>query len=144
MIATSAPSEGGGDLVCVIDIGRSRITGGETADVPLKWSEDGCVNARTQYGLADGRWSRIFVPGEEAAVSVNSFDPDTQEYRVERYLLGRDAMEALREARAKYTAPACGAGDEAARTLGSSQAAIAAMLPASPNERLVYDCRRAE
>lgn len=153
-LATPEPAEegpsgviaapGSGDLVCVINVERSRITGGETADVPLTWREDGCVNTRTQYGLAEGKWSRILVPDDEAAVSVNSYDPDTQQYRVERYLLGRDAMEALREARGKYTAPACGGGDPAARKLGSDQATIAAMLPASPNERLVYDCRKAE
>lgn len=131
-------------LVCVIDVARSRITGSETTDVPLKWSADGCVNSRTQYGLADGAWSRILVPNDEAVVSVNSFDPETREYRVERYLLGRDAMAAIRTAKGKYSAPACGGGEEAARTLGRDQTALAASLPARPNERLVYDCRRAE
>jgi serine protease Do len=135
---------GAGELVCVVNVERSRITGGETADVPLTWTEDGCVNTRTQYGLMEGKWSRILVPSDEAVVSVNSYDPKTSQYRVERYLLGHDAMEGLREARAKYTAPACGADDAAVRKLGSDQAMIAAMLPASPNERLVYDCHKAE
>lgn len=131
------------DLICVIDVDRSRITGSPTTDVPIKWSNDGCVNGRTQYGLANGAWSRILVPNDEAVVSVNSFDPETREYRVERYLLGREAMTTIRETKGKYTAPACG-GEEAARQLGSDQAAVAAALPARPNERLVYDCRRAE
>ncbi|HSG33631.1 MAG TPA: serine protease [Sphingomonadaceae bacterium] len=131
-------------LVCVVNVGRSRITGGSVDDVPLTWSDDGCVNGRTQYGLSDGRWTRILVPNDEAAVSVASFDPDSREYRVERYLLSRGEMDALREARGQYRAPECGAGEGAARELGSNQAILAAMLPASPNERLVYDCAPAE
>jgi len=137
-------SDGAVKLVCVVNVARSRITGGEGADVPLTWKDGGCVNTRTQYGLTDGAWSRILVPDDEAAVSVNSFDPETREYRVDRYLLGRDEMDALREARGQYQAPACGGGEEASRTLGRSQATLAAMLPSQPNERLVYDCREAE
>jgi hypothetical protein len=153
-LATPEPTEGpsgvipaspdAGKLICVLDVDRSRVTSGETADVPLNWRDDGCVNARTQYGPKDGKWSRILVPSDEAAVSVNSYDPKTREYRVERYLLGREAMEALREARGKYTTPACGADEAAVRKLGSDQATIAGMLPSSPNERLVYTCHKAE
>ncbi|MBC7158616.1 MAG: serine protease, partial [Porphyrobacter sp.] len=95
------------------------------------------------YALSDGEWSRILVPSDEAAVSVNSFDPQTGEYRVERYLLGSEAMARARSARADYQAPACGAGPDAARALGISQQAVRATLPASPNERLVYRCTKA-
>jgi len=133
---------GSGELACTLDAKRSRVTGGESTDVPLTWSADGCVNGRTQYGQADGKWSRILVPGDEAVVSINSYDPKTRTYRVDRYLLSRDAMEAVREARGKFEAPACGGGDAKVRELGRHQATIAAMLPSSPNERLVYDCAK--
>ena len=52
-------------------------------------------------------------------------------------------MTATRAARAAYEAPACGGGPEAARLLGDRQGAIQNLLPASPNERLVYDCQPA-
>lgn len=133
----------GGALVCLLDPQRSRVTGAPAEDLPLHWGEDGCVNGRTQYALSDGEWSRILVPSDEAAVSVNSFDPQTGEYRVERYLLGSEAMARARSARADYQAPACGAGPDAARALGISQQAVRATLPASPNERLVYRCTKA-
>ena len=129
-----------GALVCVLQADRSRVTGAPAEDLPFRWSPDGCVNGRTQYGLADGVWTRVFVPGSEAAVSINRFDPQTREYRTERYLLGNVAMARARTARAEFTAPACGAGEQAVRDFGARQAAILSLLPERPNERLVYSC----
>ena len=108
--------------------------------MPLEWKDDGCVNGRTQYGLSGGSWSRVFVPESESNVSVNSFDPATGEYRMDRYLLDSDALAKVREARGKFQAPACGAGQDAAQTLGTQQAAVLSLLPQQPNERLVYHC----
>ncbi|MEO6387527.1 MAG: serine protease [Croceibacterium sp.] len=128
-----------GAQVCVLDPKRSRVTSAVASDVPFEWTADGCVNGRTQYGQADGTWSRVLVPDSEAAVSVNRFDPATKEYRVERYLLDHDAMARARTARGEYEAPACGTAN-AARDLGGKQQAILSLLPESPNERLVYAC----
>jgi V8-like Glu-specific endopeptidase len=132
-----------GELVCVLDPERSRVTGTAAQDLPFDWSPNGCVNGRTQYGLADGVWTRVFVPGTEAAVSINRFDPQTREYRMERYLLGTVAMARARTARGEYTAPACGADEQAAREFGARQAGILSLLPDRPNERLVYRCSEA-
>ena len=133
-----------GELVCVLQPDRSRITGAAASDVPFDWREGGCVNGRTQYGFADGVWTRVFVPGTEAAVSINRFDPQTREYRTERYLLGAVAMGRARTARGDFTAPACGIDEQAAREFGARQAAILSLLPERPNERLVYSCREAQ
>lgn len=133
-----------GSLVCTLVPARSRIVGPVNETVPFDWSSEGCVNGRTQYGLQGGAWSRVFVPSEEANVSVNRFDPATGEYRMERYLLGRDELALVREARDEYEPPACGAGEDAAQELGARQAAILSLLPDQPNERLVYSCSRAE
>jgi hypothetical protein len=133
-----------GALVCTLVPARSRIVGAVNETVPFEWSSDGCVNGRTQYGLEGGAWSRVFVPSEESNVSVNRFDPATGEYRMERYLLGRDELAEVREARGAYQPPACGAGEEAAQELGARQAAILSLLPGQPNERLVYSCSTAE
>ncbi|WEK47598.1 MAG: serine protease [Candidatus Andeanibacterium colombiense] len=139
-IEIPAATPSAGKFVCSVDVERSRITSMATDDVPFSWTAGGCVNGRTQYGLHDSKWSRVLVPNDEASVSVNAYDPDTHEYRVERYLLPHDAMEAVREARARYELPECGTGNGAANTLGSNQAAIFTLLPAQPNERLVYNC----
>lgn len=129
-----------GQLVCVLDTQRSRAVGEVASDVPFEWSPTGCVNGRTQYGPAKGAWSRVLVPADEEAVSVNSFDPSTRIYRVERYLLNRTSMERARTARTEYEAPACGAGETAVRDFGARQAAILSLLPERPNERLIYNC----
>lgn len=132
-----------GDLICMMDPDRSRVTGAKTDDIPFTWAATGCVNGRTQYGHADGKWSRIFVPEDEAVVSVNRFDPQAREYRVERYLLAREGIAQVRAARGDYQAPACGAGEAAVRELAARQDAIMSLLPERPNERLVYRCEQA-
>ena len=132
-----------GALTCTLQPERSRVTGAVAQTVPFEWSEDGCVNGRTQYGADGGAWSRVFVPGDEESVSVNRFDPATGEYRMDRYLLGREDMAAARTARAEYEAPACGTGPDAGRELGGRQQAIISLLPPQPNERLVYRCTEA-
>jgi hypothetical protein len=137
------PAAAAGALVCVLDPERSRVTGAAPLDLPFDWSPSGCVNGRTQYGLSRGTWARVFVPDEEEVVSVNSFDPATREYRVERYLLGREAMARARTARGEFTAPSCGAAREAALELGAQQDAIFSLLPERPNERQVYKCAEA-
>jgi serine protease Do len=134
------PGASNGALTCTLQPERSRVTGAVAQTVPFEWSADGCVNGRTQYGADGGAWSRVFVPDDEESVSVNRFDPATREYRMDRYLLGREDMAAARAARAEYEAPACGAGPDAGRELGARQQAIISLLPPQPNERLVYRC----
>ncbi len=135
-----AANSAAANLICTLDPSRSRVTGPANEEIAFSWEAQGCVNGRTQYGFLGETWSRLFVPNEEAAVSVNSYDPGSRTYRMERYLLPRAAMEAARSARAAYSAPACGS-DEPATLLGERQSAVAALLPGAPNERLVYDCR---
>ncbi|MEN8861187.1 S1 family peptidase [Qipengyuania flava] len=131
----------GGDLalLCRLVPERSRVTSAKVEDIEFDWTADGCVNERTQYGLAGGSWNRVFVPNAEDAVSVSSFDPDRRIFRTERYLLPREAMSAARAARGKYSAPACGSDNAAAR-LGDLQGEVLAQLPRQANERLVYEC----
>jgi len=130
-------------LVCVLDPQRSRVTVSDITDVPLQWSPDGCVNGRTQYGLAQDGWSRVLVPNGEDTISVTHFDPASKGYTVERFLMGLDAMNQARAERQKLTPPSCGAGEEAARRFGEAQQAIKALLPAEPNERMRYACQPA-
>ncbi|MGB3752351.1 MAG: serine protease [Parerythrobacter sp.] len=126
-------------LQCTLDVERSRITGAPQQALNFDWTEDGCVNGRTQYGFASGSWRRAFVPNEEDAVIVAQFDPKTRTYRTDRYLLTRTAMDAARTARATYRAPSCGAQGASVK-LGDLQGSVLSRLPAAPNERLVYDC----
>lgn len=142
--ASEVAAKGTGKMVCVIDPERSRATVSDQRDVPVDWSESGCVNGKTQYGLGGDGWSRIFVPNGEETISVNSYDPATATYKVERFLVSLDVAEQARAVRGKIAAPQCSAGEEGARKLGESQGAIKALLPPQPNERLLYHCRPAE
>ena len=145
--ATAAPATqaapGEGTFACVFNPQRSRVTVSDTADVPLTWRPDGCVNERTQYGLAVDGWSKMLAPQSDDTVTVASYDPATRTYREDRYLLDLATMEKIRADRTKNPAPSCGADEAAARKLGEAQASARALLPAAPNERLVYDCRPA-
>jgi serine protease Do len=128
------------ELTCTIQPDRSRIVSEPPADMDFEWNPNGCVNRRTQYGFADGNWSRLFVPNDEDAVSVNSFDPETRTFRTDRFALSQSTMARSRTARGAYKAPACG-GENAASQLGEMQSGVTALLPAQANERLVYTCR---
>lgn len=139
-LGAGAASAAGGNFVCRVDLSRSRITGAATDDVSFAWRPDGCVNGRTQYGrTADGAWRRVLVPEEEDAATIQSFDPASRTLMAERFLLGRTAMQRLREARSGIDAPACGTGN-AGEELGEAQQALVELLPERPNERLVYRC----
>ncbi|WP_133364893.1 S1 family peptidase [Qipengyuania sediminis] len=138
----AAARTGGGTmrLICRLDAERSRVTTSQTDDVRLDWQPSGCVNGRTQYGLSQGDWTRVLVPNDDQEVSVNRFDPARREFRTERYLLSQAGTEQARAARGAYSAPSCGVS-EASRTLGEAQQSVLDLLPARPNERLVYECQ---
>lgn len=138
--AVAEASGAGEEMVCTIEPSRSRIVSEPPQDMAFAWSDTGCVNHRTQYGYADGKWSRLFVPNNEEAVSINSYDPATHTFRTDRYPLGQSAMAAARDARSKYTAPACGAASAASR-LGEMQSGVVSLLTSQPTERLVYSCK---
>lgn len=139
--ATSAPIAG--RLVCTLEPDRSRVTLSDMADVRLDWRADGCSGGR-QYGRDADGWLAITLPPDEDTASTARFDPATGTQRVERYFLDADAMAALRAAAGKLPTPACGAGEAAARGYGDALGGIRALLPAEPNERLVYHCGAAE
>ena len=142
--AAAAPKIAEGQFLCTIRADRSRITVSSTSDVPVKVAANGCVNDRTQYAQgADGHWQRILVPNDDATVTVASLDPTGTEYRVERYLLDADTMTRAREIRAGVTLKSCTADPDALAGLATQQDAIRSVLPASPNERLVYRCQKA-
>ena len=138
-----APVAAAGDFLCTIDPDRSRITVSSTDDVPVDFAKGGCVNDRTQYTQgADGRWQRVLVPNEEATVTIASIDPETRDYRVERYLLDAETMATARKIRAASDIKGCTADADALATFTAQQDAVKAVLPPSPNERLVYHCQR--
>ena len=132
---------GSGEFICTIDLPRSRVTVSDTADVQLAWGKDGCANGKQQYAPGTDGWSLVSGPDADDAVTVSSFDPASASYRSRRYFLDLDTLAKFREGQKKLGAPACGSGEAGASRAAEAQAALTALLPSTPNERLVYDCR---
>jgi hypothetical protein len=125
---------------CIIQPERSRVTVSDTADVLFSWADGGCINGRTQYVESAGSWSRSFVPNSDAQVSLVSYAPDSKTYKIERYLLGMDAMNKAREARKRYEVTSCSADPTMLAKIDNMNKAVREVLPSSPNEVLVFNC----
>lgn len=138
--AAKAVAAGSGAQLCTIDRSRSRITISEAADEKFDWSATGCVNKRTQYAEDGGRWARTFVPNSKDEVSIASFDPKTSSYRIERHLLGADAMAKAREARNRYDVKSCAADAATLDKVAQINRAVRELLPAQANEVLQFNC----
>ncbi len=77
-------------------------------------------------------------------MSLVSFEPDSNMYRIERYLLGMDAMEKAREARQRYDVQSCSADPVIREKLDNMNKTIRELLPPTPNEILTFSCRDAK
>ncbi|MBK9430907.1 S1C family serine protease [Sphingorhabdus sp.] len=130
-----------GKKVCTLDPARSRVTVSDTKDVEFDWAVGGCVNGRTQYAEANGVWTRTLVPGSEAQVSVVTFEPEKSLYRVERHLLGSEAMAKAREARNRYEVKSCSGDSALLDKIGNMNRSVRELLPDQANEILVYGCK---
>jgi serine protease Do len=129
-----------GKKICVIDRERSRITVSDTQDVKFDWAVGGCINNRTQYVEDGGQWVRTFVPGNEEQVSIVSFAPDTGSYRIERHLLGSEAMGKARAARNRYDVKGCVADKDKLDNITQMNGAVRELLPEQANEMLQFKC----
>lgn len=138
-----APTGSIGNNLCRIDAALSRVTVSDTADVPLNWTAQGCINRQTQMIQNGTRWSRIMVPADEASISVRRFDPDTGGYRSDKYLVGADVADQAREMRKKLNWSGCTSDPERLAQLARLQTDLQMLLPQQPNERLVYHCSAA-
>lgn len=125
---------------CVIQPERSRVTVSDTADILFDWTNAGCINGRTQYLDNAGTWTRSFVPNNDAQVSVVSYTPATNSYRIDRYLLGLGAMEKARAARKRYEVTSCSAAPETHAKVDNMNKSVREVLPSAPNEILLFEC----
>lgn len=138
--AAKAVVANAGPQICTIDRSRSRITISDAADVKFDWSAGGCINNRTQYAEDAGQWTRTLVPNKEQQVSIIQFDPKTSSYRIERHLLGAEAMGKAREARKRYDVQSCSADPAMLDKIGQMNRAVRELLPPQANEVLQFNC----
>ena len=139
-VAAETPDRFAGHNLCHFQADRSRVTVSPTSDIPLDWTDGGCMNGRTQYARNGDAWSRILVPNGEQNVSVLEFRPGNGEYVVTRYALDADTMARVRGLRRGVDVKACTPDADARTILADQQRDISAALPRLPNERLVYSC----
>lgn len=138
-LAQSGPLSG--KLVCTLDLGRSRVTVSDVSDVQLNWREDGCADGTSQFVPESGGWTRVMLVDSNDSATVASFDPASGQYRADNYFPDLDVMTQLRAKEQEIKAPACGGGERALDEFAAAQTALAALLPDTMNERLVYNCR---
>jgi serine protease Do len=138
--AAKAVVANAGPQICTIDRSRSRVTVSDTKDVKFDWTAGGCVNGRTQYAEGEGGWVRTLVPNTEQQVSIIAFDPKSSSYRIERHLLGVEAMGKAREARKRFEVTSCSADPALLDKVAQMNASVRELLPPQANEVLQFNC----
>ena len=131
-----------GDNVCRIDLNRSRLTVSQPNDVGFNWQEGGCVNGDTQYVASGTQWQRTTVPEEGNFITSSQFDPASGLLRVQRWLPDADTMAKARALTAEKPVRSCGGDADMLGRIAALQSDIAALVPAQPNERIVYHCQK--
>ena len=131
-----------GDNICRMDINRSRLTVSEATDIPFHWSQTGCANGNLQYVSVGTGWERATIPDSGNFVTLSRFDPATGTLRVQRWLPDIDTMDKVRALAKDGPIRSCGEDGALQAKIASLQSNLAALLPAQPNERLVYHCQK--
>ncbi len=131
-----------GENICAIDLNRSRITISPANDIPFNWTATGCANGTSQYVTSGDEWERVTVPENGNFVSLSRFDPATGTLRVQRWLPDSDTMAKAHALLKDGPIKACGSNPDLLARIASLRSDVATLLPAQPNERLVYRCRK--
>ncbi|MDE0946698.1 MAG: serine protease [Sphingobium sp.] len=131
-----------GDNICRVDLQRSRLTVSQPNDIGFNWAEGGCVDGSTQYVASGTKWQRASVPAQGNFVTMSAFDPASGTLRVQRWLPDMDSMTKARALLGDTPFPECSAEPEALARIATLQSDLTALLPAQPNERIVYHCQK--
>lgn len=135
-----------GENVCKVDLARSRLTVSQPNDIGLNWADGGCVNGDTQYVASGTIWQRATVPDDANYLTSSQFDPATGTLRVQRWLPDLDTMDKaralLKEGSGKGPIKGCGSDSELLSRIATLQSDMTTLLPAQPNERIVYHCQK--
>lgn len=131
-----------GENICAIDLDRSRVTISQANDIPFNWTATGCANGNSQYVTAGNDWERATIPESGNFIALSRFDPATGTLRVQRWLPDGDTMDKARALLKDGPIKECGNNPDLLARIASLRSDLAALLPAQPNERLVYRCRK--
>ncbi len=131
-----------GDNICKVDLARSRLTVSQPNDIAFNWAEGGCVNGEAQYIASGTQWQRTAIPQDGNFVSTSRFDPATGMLRVQRWLPDLDTIDKVHALTKGKPVKGCGADRDLLARIATIQTEAAALLPAQPNEQIVYHCQK--
>lgn len=139
--AVSPPAEFSGSIACTLDREASQGARG-VSDMSFSASGALCVNERTLYApLDDGpRFRRVIVLGEARALDVLTIDPQSGEFRRERYPLSDSDFEAANQAVAQSAAGRGCEGDGASEAVSRRNETLMRFAQGEPSQRLVWRC----
>lgn len=133
-----AATEFSGSISCTLD--REASTGAQgVSDMSFSASGALCVNERTLYApLENGSYRRAIVLGEARVMDILTINPETGEFRRERYPLGDEEFAAANEAVAGSGAGRGCAGDVAA--VERRNETLMQFAQGEPSQRLIWRC----
>jgi serine protease Do len=120
--------------------GEQRVSQG-VADMSFTATGNLCVNERTLYApLDDGKFRRVIVLGEARAMDILTIDPDSGEFRRERYPLNDEDFAAANQAVAESGAGRGCSGEGASDAVAQRNEALMRYAQGTPRQRLVWRC----
>jgi S1-C subfamily serine protease len=131
-----------GAIACMLDSAASTGAQG-VADMSFTASGALCVNERTLYAPLDGgpRFRRAIVLGEARALDILTIDPESGEFRRERYPLSDEDFAAANQAVAESGAGrGCAGGDDARDAVQRRNQTLMRFAQGVPSQRLVWRC----
>lgn len=128
-----------GPITCTLD--REQSVGAQgVGDVSFTASGALCVNGRTLYARAEeGRFRRAIVLGGERSLDILTINPDTGEFRRERYPLSDDDLAAANAAVAETSVGRCDA-EGAPEAVARRNQTLMRFAQGQPRQRLVWRC----
>ena len=130
-----------GQISCRLN--RDASTGAQgVSDTSFNASGALCVNERTLYAPIDGgaRYRRAIVMGQVRALDVVTIDPNSGEFRRERYPLDDDAFAQANEAVAASAAARGCTGEGASAAVERRNETLMRFAQGEPTQRLVWRC----
>jgi hypothetical protein len=137
----SLPPEFSGSISCTLDREASQGARG-VSDMSFSASGALCVNERTLYApLEDGpRFRRVIVLGEARALDVLTIDPQSGEFRRERYPLNDADFASANQAVAESGAGRGCEGEGASEAVARRNETLMRFAQGEPSQRLVWRC----
>lgn len=136
-----APAAFTGSIACTLD--RNASVGAEdVSDMSFTASGALCVNERTLYAPIDGgaRYRRAIVLGGARALDVLTIDPQTGEFKRERFPLDDEAFAAANQAVAGSRAGRGCEGAGAVTAVEERNATLMRFAEGTPSQRLIWRC----